>query len=472
MTSSLLIEASLFGYDTFADVANYSSTPALPKLPTGNAGDRGWVPLALPGLASPGVDLADVGSSVGLPADTFTSAAHFYTGDLEGQNTLVVTYRSTDEPDEFGFQGLEVAPGIRGWDLYFAAHQESTAAALTYAATPENGVEQIVFAGHSLGGIVAELSVARLIGESAPFAGLADKTVLVTLGSPGSTEVVTGVEQLNLVHTDDFVAQLSALSPLFIDGGAAREGLDLAIDRSEATLPLFRPTDLDTPEELIAASQIPGIGAEHPILVYIDSAALLDSAENYVPGVSDAPDDPFRWLGAELDRTIIGGEDQNVIFGTNGDDLIFAVNEDAVLFGRKGNDALIGGDGNNALSGGRGSDILVGGLGENTMAGGRGHDVLHIGGSNTFANGGKGVDRAIFDGSLADFEVTIVRHTVLVTKDGAEPSAAALRSVELFAFDDQLLAFERGQLNPVEPAAPAAVASVQLDDLVIASEVA
>ena len=91
MTNNLLIEASLFGYDTFADVANYPSTPGLPKLPTGNAVERGWeavpellVPVAdsnlPPGnlLENPGVDLADVGVLVGQPAGTFTSAAHFY----------------------------------------------------------------------------------------------------------------------------------------------------------------------------------------------------------------------------------------------------------------------------------------------------------------------------------------------------------------------------------------------------------
>ena len=96
MTKGQLVESALFGYDTFANVANYASTSALPKLPTGNAVERGWAPLVLPGLHSPGVDLADIGVLVGQPAGTFTSAAHFYTGELEGRQTLVVTYRSTD----------------------------------------------------------------------------------------------------------------------------------------------------------------------------------------------------------------------------------------------------------------------------------------------------------------------------------------------------------------------------------------
>jgi hypothetical protein len=56
MTNKLLVESSLFAYDTFADVADYSSTDRLPELPTGNAVDRGWTPLELPELENPGVD--------------------------------------------------------------------------------------------------------------------------------------------------------------------------------------------------------------------------------------------------------------------------------------------------------------------------------------------------------------------------------------------------------------------------------
>ncbi len=472
MTNNLLVEASLFGYDTFASVADYQSTPDLPKLPTGNAVERGWVPLALPGLASPGVDLADVGLSVGLPAGTFTSAAHFYTGDLEGQKTLVVTYRSTDEANEFGFQGLEVAPGVRGWDLYFAAHQGATVAALGYAANPANGIEQILLSGHSLGGIIAEQAAARLLDSVPEFAGLGDKTLLVTLGSPGSTQVVQGVEQLNLVHTDDFVARLSDLSPLFIVGGAAREGLDLLIDRPEARLPNFKPKDLDTPEELILASQIPGIGDEHPILLYIDSAFLLDAAESYVPVVGDALDDPFRWLAAELDRTIVGADDQTVVMGTKGDDLVLPQASNSIAFGKEGNDVLVAaGLESTTLFGGKGNDILVGGLGDTGLFGGKGNDTMYVGGGNTFVDGGGGTDRAVFAGDLADFTVTTLRNSIFVNQDGDAPSATVLRNVALLEFDDQTLAFERGGLKPVVPE-PVAVASVQLDELVITSDVA
>jgi hypothetical protein len=471
MINRQLVEASLFGYDTFADVANYTSSPALPKLPTGNAVDRGWVPLTLPGLDSPGVDLADVGVLVGQPAGTFTSAAHFYAGELEGLNTLVITYRSTDEPNEFGFQGLEIAPGVRAWDLYFSAHQDATVAALTYAATPSNGIEQVLFAGHSLGGIIAELSVARLVDDGAPFAGLADRTLLVTLGSPGSTETVQGVEQLNVVHTDDFVAQLSALSPLFIDGGAAREGVDLAVERPEVQLPDFKPTDLDTPEELIAASQIPGIGNEHPIVVYIDTASLLESAESFVPGVRDAQDDPFRWLNADVDETIIATDQGEIIRGGNGDQLIFALGGNDIVFGDKGNDVLVAQSGLNQLNGGKGNDTLVDGSDNDILLGDKGNDLFFMAGGLNIVNGGSGTDKAIFDGAADEFSVFGLGSTAFVSRVGDPSERTIVQSIERLEFDDQTLALERGKFVPVDPE-PAAVASMQLDDLVVAGDVA
>jgi hypothetical protein len=472
MTNNLLVEASLFAYDTFADVANYSSTEGLPKLPTGNAVDRGWMPLELPEFENPGVDLADVGKLANLPPGVFTSAAHFYVGDLEGRDTLVVTYRSTDEPNEFGFQGLEVASGVRGWDLYFAAHQDATKAALGYAADPENDIEQVLISGHSLGGIIAELTAARLVGEDAPFAELADRTLLVTLGSPGSTEVVEGVEQLNVVHTDDFVAQLSALSPLFIEGGVAREGRDLLIERPEVTLPDFAPEDLDTEAKVLLASQIPGIRDEHPSLLYIDSALLIDSAETFVPGVRENLDDPSRWLDAEIDLTIIGTDDGELMLGGKGNELIFTREGDNVAFGDRGNDVLVAGTDTNLLVGGRGNDTLVDGPGDNILFGGRGDDLFFINDGTNFVFGGRGKDTAIFDGSVEDFSIMSRKGVATIARLDDASSTTTVSKVETLVFDDQVFTLERGTFVPVEENDPSLVASTAMDDFSMAGEIA
>ena len=479
MTNKLLIEASLFGWDTFFDTANYTGTADIPKLPTGNAVERGWTPLPLPGLTSPGVQLADLSAfTIGTPLDgaTITSAAHFYVGDLEGKTTVVLTYRSTDEgPAEFAFQGATLPPnpfGAQyGWDLYYLQHAEASAAALTFAADPANGVEQVLVTGHSLGGIIAELTAARLMGEGEPFAALAPATLVTTMGSPGSTESAGNVQQFNIVHTDDLVAQLSALSPLFIDGGVGREGTDLSVDRPEGALPPFRPGDLDTPEELLVALSDPANGVEHGIALYIDTVALLDSAEAYIPAVSDAPGDLFRWLDVDFNRTIVGSGEAERLVGSGRADLIFAVDGETVIEGKRGSDVLIGGAGDNDIRGGRGADVLVGGPGNDVISGGRGADIIHLFGGTNTVDGGRGRDTAVFDGAFDAFLVSLSRNELVVTQAEDPTASSTLRNIQLLAFDDQTLAFDRGTLTPVDPPA-VAMAAATIDDLVITADVA
>jgi hypothetical protein len=403
-----------------------------------------------------------------LEGASITSAAHFYQGSLEGKETLVLAYRSTDDgPPEFAFQGAEVAPGVYGWDLYFTAHKDASVAALAYASNPANGIEQVLFTGHSLGGIVAELTAARLVGADAPFAALGEKTIVATFGSPGSTETLEGVSQLNIVHSDDFVAQLSALSPLFQAGGVAREGTDLVIDRPEATLPDFAPEDLDTAEELFAASQDPSLKVEHQIDLYIDSAALLDSAESFIPGVRDALDDPFRWVDAQIDKTIVGTDSTDFLRGGSGNELIFALEGNDFVFGNKGNDTLIGGRGLNSLYGGKGNDTLVDGPDNDILVGDRGNDLFQIGGGVNIVNGGKGHDTAVFDGNAEDFSVFAFGQTAIVSERDDPTSRTILSKVENLAFDDQQVALHKGAFGNLDFSS---VASAEVDQLVITAD--
>jgi Ca2+-binding RTX toxin-like protein len=276
------------------------------------------------------------------------------------------------------------------------------------------------------------------------------------------------VEQLNIVHTDDFVAQLSALSPLFIEGGAAREGVDLTVERPEVQLPDFNPQDLDTPEELIAASQIPGIGNEHPILVYIDTASLLESAESFVPVVRDALDDPSRWLNAEIDETIVGTDGNEIIRGGKGDELIFALDGNDIVHGNKGNDVLVGNSGLNRLDGGKGNDTLVDGLGNDILIGDRGNDLFYVTGGINIVNGGKGKDTAVFDGKIDDFSLFAFGQTAIVSERDDPTSRTILSKVENLAFDDQQVAFEKGAFGGLDSTS---VASAEIDQLVITANI-
>ncbi len=495
VANPLLVESSLFAYDTFFSEPDYAGTAAMPKLATGNAVERGWTPVDLPGAAN-GVQTVDLSGFV--PPDspiagaTITSAVHFYEGELEGKNTLAIAFRSTDEGDaEFAFQSSALPPnplGAKyGWDLYYALHAPVVAEALGLAADPASGVEQVLITGHSLGGILAELTSARLLADPASPLGsaaelLADKTLTVTYGSPGSTADASGLKVFNVYHTDDLVARLSDLSPLFEAGGAAREGVDLAVARPEGDLDHLRPKNLDTPEEVFAALQNPAYRVEHNALLYIDTAKLLSDNERLIPGVADAHGDPDRWLLTNADHVRIGtdGNDvlkgapfaSSVLFGQDGDDVLkgghftfpshIGLSSSASI---SSSDGLAGGDGNDRLFGFDGPDRLDGGPGNDVLRGGGGSDVLFASTGTDLLEGGPGQDTAVFDGQFADYAITLNKKSLVVELSGPVPETATLHGVELLQFDDGSFAFHKGKLEPV----PEAATTVAADLLPVAS---
>ncbi|GGE81063.1 calcium-binding protein [Niveispirillum cyanobacteriorum] len=79
-----------------------------------------------------------------------------------------------------------------------------------------------------------------------------------------------------------------------------------------------------------------------------------------------------------------------VIEGTDGDDLLLGTASSDILIGRAGNDTLAGGDGFDVMSGGPGDDWL---------------------------HGAAGVDVAIYGGSRADYDFTVVGGTVTEVTD-------------------------------------------------------
>jgi hypothetical protein len=509
MTNRLLVEASLLSYDAYFDTPDYTDTRGLLPSPAINAPARGWAPLSLPGLEVPGVDQAVLEPfATGTPFGftTLGSAAHFYEGTLEGRKTVVLAYRSTDEGAlELAFQSAPLPPNpfgaAYGWDLYQFAHEEASAAALDYAADPANGVEQVLITGHSLGGIIAELTAVRLLGEGEPYAELAPQTLVVTFGSPGSTASADNVNQVNVVHSDDVVAQRFELLSPFGDADIDRQGTDIVVERGETTLPRFQAGDHGALEDLLAALRDPALLREHQIDLYIDTAALLSAAEDVVPVVREAGDDPFRWLVFDLDRVIVGGGDQDVVAG---DDLILGRREQPVLMGEEDRDVPLGGaDG----AGFRGDDILAAGAGVSALFGGRGDGAFRSGIGDRLAGFtsddipavGEGVN-ALFGGDgafrigIGDTFAGFTADDILaagpgvgalfgVRGDGAFRSgigdtfaaggsgAAVLRSADLLDFDDRAFAGAGDGLGPVAPGATAQLASVSLDDLMTAPDV-
>jgi hypothetical protein len=439
VANPLLTEAALLGYDTAFDTSDYTGRPDRPVLPTGNAVDRGWQPLdaVVPG----GVQIVPLDTVA--PGVPFSSAAHFYVGEVAGERTLAIAFRGTDEGDaELAFQGSTV--GVRpdgtpiyGWDLYQAAHAQAVAQALALAQDPASGIERVLITGHSLGGIIAELSTARVL-QTLPFADLTERAVTFTFGSPGSTAAADGERIFNLIHSDDLLARISDLSPLFQAAGVHREGDILAMARPEGTLPRFRPEDLDTPQEILGALLDPANTVEHSILHYIDTARLLDDGAHIVPGVARHLEAPDRWLEIAAERGRIGTAGDDRLAGNWRAEILFGRDGDDRLYGGYGADGLSGGSGDDRLQGGGGSDLLDGNGGDDRIYAGRGRDTIHVGPGRDRIDGGRGEDTAVIDRDIEDLRIELGHGRVIVrgsTPDG-EPVHATLTHVERLVLAD------------------------------------
>jgi hypothetical protein len=451
--NELLTEAALFGYDTFFDRASYTGAPDLPVLPDGNAPARGWQPLdaVVPGGVQV-VALRDLAPDV-----PFGSAAHFYVGEVEGERTLAIAFRSTDEGEaEFAFQAATVGRNpdgtpIYGWDLYQAAHAGAVAKALAYAGDPAHGIERILITGHSLGGIIAELTTARVL-ETPAFADLAARTQTFTFGSPGSTEAARTDAIFNLIHSDDLVARLSDLSPLFEAAGIGREGRTLAMARPEGSLPDFEPGDLDTPAEVAQALFHPANRAEHGILLHIDTARLLDDGAHVIPGVARHLGEPERWLEITAKRGTVGTAGADDLAGAAGSEILFGRDGGDWLYGGRGADGLSGGDGGDRLNGGRGHDHLDGNAGDDLVFAGRGDDTIFAGSGRDRIDGGPGRDTVVIDRDRDDVAIRFEHGRVVVSADDFR---ATLAHVERLVLTDGVYRPHGDGLEPiaVDPAA-------------------
>lgn len=135
---------------------------------------------------------------------------------------------------------------------------------------------------------------------------------------------------------------------------------------------------------------------------------------------------------ADMDVDVATGISGVTLVGTSGDDNGVGTNP-AALIGTILNDDISGLDGDDRLVGLAGIDTLNGGRGDDILEGGLGDDTL---------NGGEGVfDRAVYSGSVADYEVTnLGSNSVQVTDmnalDGDE-GTDEVSNIRILEFSDQ-----------------------------------
>ncbi len=113
--------------------------------------------------------------------------------------------------------------------------------------------------------------------------------------------------------------------------------------------------------------------------VYINDELVLTRPSTgvnrvFLNGSSDK--DKLNASGYQGPVTLQGRGDKDELVGGSNNDLLFGGTGNDELDGNAGNEVLVGGDGDDELDGGDGMDVLIGGLGSDELFGGGGGDLL------------------------------------------------------------------------------------------------
>ena len=144
-------------------------------------------------------------------------------------------------------------------------------------------------------------------------------------------------------------------------------------------------------------------------------------------------------IGTNGKDTIRGGAGNDTIDGGDGSDTLFGGAGNDELFGNSGNDSLVGNQGSDTLNGGNGSDNLNGSEGNDELFGDSGRDFLVGNSGNDFIDGGNGSDTLV--GGLGEDRF------VIAVQNGADNIIDYIDGTDSFVLADGL-SFE--QLSIVE----------------------
>lgn len=116
--------------------------------------------------------------------------------------------------------------------------------------------------------------------------------------------------------------------------------------------------------------------------------------------------------------------------GTQGADTLIGGVEDDVIYGFGGHDTLRGGAGHDVLAGHEGNDVLQGGEGDDYLLGGPGHDTL---------DGGAGSDWAAYEDATAGVKVDLSLSGAQNTGGGGTDRLTSIENLYGSAFNDTLV---------------------------------
>lgn len=116
--------------------------------------------------------------------------------------------------------------------------------------------------------------------------------------------------------------------------------------------------------------------------------------------------------------------------GTQGADTLVGGADDDVIYGFEGADTLKGGGGNDVLAGNEGNDVLQGGDGDDYLLGGAGNDTI---------DGGAGNDWAAYEDAAAGVKVDLTLNGAQNTVGAGTDKLIGIENVYGSAFNDTLI---------------------------------
>ncbi|MCF3932770.1 hypothetical protein L1787_04990 [Acuticoccus sp. M5D2P5] len=155
---------------------------------------------------------------------------------------------------------------------------------------------------------------------------------------------------------------------------------------------------------------------------------------------------------SDSDQIINKGRMESGVFFGDGDDSYRGISNGfaASVLGGEGNDTLRGSNNADTFWGGDGQDVLIGGAGGDNLDGGFGNDVLFGGPGSDFLTGGDGFDRFVFapgDGNdfVTDFETgdTLdLRAFDLISFDNVEAVTRSNEDITVIRLEDTRIVLE------------------------------
>ena len=317
--------------------------------------------------------------------------------DIVAAQSLYGAAASTRAGDTvYGFNTTEDANGVfdfQGW-------QDNNISPPSFAITDTGGIDTFDLSGYGMNQVIS------LVVETWSSVGGLTNNVSIGRGSVienavggAGSDVITGNAADNVLDGgagDDTIDGGEGTDTLVFGAAANFDELvfeDLG-DGVFSVTATSGETDIFTNMEMIAI----GTGEVLALSNFIDIDDVYDGVLRQ--GGEDADvlvgtDLNDRLSGFGGDDTLNGRAGNDLLEGGAGDDLLIGFDGDDTLLGGEGEDRLVAGLGNDRLEGGAGNDSLTGQEGNDVLEGGLGDDFLSGGGDNDVLRGGEGADRLI-----------------------------------------------------------------------------